>query len=281
MKLTKYLLGIFALCMPFAATAQTFLGKRLIVDANVGTSSQLVRPFDLDEQFLWIKGEPDYFNYGSLENYYLNEDGNFKEMDARKFWDFNLFCSVDAEVILWKKGSAILEARMAPYTDFYFKGPQVVKYNEFTVQKAQERSFEAGLGYRQYMFSSSTAPFGRYIQVGLNKVQVQWKKGCTNINNLLSEDTYNKQYLVEESKDALKTEQKSGYNDLWAGYLELGYNHLFFNNHLRLSLSMRTEFPFGYDAYESVCPNADYYSIRHFWSSNFLSLKAGVGYVIF
>ena len=179
----------------------------------------------------------------------------------------------------------MLEARFVPYSDFFYQDKPLLEFSEYNFslefnRKAEERSFEAGIGYRQYMFKTSNAPYGRYIQVGVNKLQVQWRRNCL--------DYAARSFIAEKtklpSKDVLErfsNEQCAGNEDLWAGYLELGYNHLFLNDRLRVSFAMRTEFPFLGKAEEDDLPNIGYYAVRHFWSTNTFSLRAGVGFLLF
>lgn len=283
MNLKKYI--FLVLCfLPLMAGAQgVFLGKRMLIDANVYTSSKAFRPFDVDEQILVVNIlDEDDFLYDEHDDGYLTDDGTYKEIEKKKFWDCNIFFSASIETMLWRKGSVMLEARFLPYSDFIYEDAAVLYYRDNVYRMAEERSFEAGIGYRQYMFKTSCAPYGRYIQVGVNKLQVQWRHNCLSNDAIETLENINSKYKtgVVELKDRFKTEQKAGYEDLWAGYVELGYNHLFLNNRLRVSLAMRSEFPFLSKA-EDEYPNVGYNAVRHFWSTNIFSLRAGVGFLLF
>lgn len=282
MSLKKIILGLLALC-PLAVSAQHgFLGKHVLVDVNLNTSSQSLRPFDAKWDALWFDNLNDELD--ETPSTYVKDDGTSEDMEKKRWWNFNIFFSANIETIVWKKGSVMLEARMCPYSDYYFED-QIVKrtnsnfWDDFSFRLGQQRSYEAGIGYRQYLGSSSNAPYGRYIQLGVNRLQVQWKHNCLDLDKVTG--------LSEELTSYYKNQQKAGYEDMWAGYFEFGYNHLFFNNRLRLSLSMRTEFPVGYDAKEkdleneNIKNNAAFYAIRHYWSTNLFSLKVGAGFLIF
>lgn len=283
---SKYLISTILCCLPFVAGAQGFLGKRVLLDANVYTSSKVVRPFDYNDQFITTPDldDPFYDSFDS-DSYFDDKDCQTKAMDVYHFWDCNIFFSASIETILWRKGSLMLEARFVPYSDYFYQDKPLPGISEYSYsldfnRKAEERSFEAGIGYRQYMFKTSNAPYGRYIQVGVNKLQVQWRRNCL--------DHAARAFITEKTKlpsrdvlERFSTEKCAGNEDLWAGYLELGYNHLFLNDRLRVSLAMRTEFPFLGKAEEDELPNVGYYAVRHFWSTNLFSLRAGVGFLLF
>ena len=283
---SKYLISTILCCLPLVAGAQGFLGKRVLLDANVYTSSKVVRPFDYNSQFITVP-EPDDLFYTTFDSdsYFDEKDCETKSMEGYHLWDCNIFFSASIETILWRKGSLMLEARFVPYSDFFYQDKPLLGFLELNFplefnRKAEERSFEAGIGYRQYMFETSNAPYGRYIQVGVNKLQVQWRRNCLDeaARAFIAEKTH---IPSQEVFERFSSEKSAGNEYLWAGYLELGYNHLFLNDRLRVSFAMRTEIPFLGKAEEDDLPNVGYYAVRHFWCTNLFSLRAGVGFLLF
>lgn len=271
----RFIYTILAALFSLTTSAQTgYLGKRFLVDVNVGASSQAFRVFDYDYQFAWVS------KYSLDNGYRLDNNFNTTTVSNKHYWQFFVNLSADVEAILWDMGSAMVEARFNPYSSFLYEDKINSTRYEAYVREADERSMEFGVGYRQYVKKrKSHAPYGRYIQVGVNKVMLDWKRDAMNLDGLDPDDFY-KESEYKAQCDHFKKEKLSGDQDFFAGYLELGYNNLFLQR-LRVSLSMRTEFPFATDVYKSGMQNQDYYAVRHFWSQNFFQLKAGVGFLIF
>ena len=238
----KYIISILLSVISLNAFSQSaYLGKRILVDLNVSASSKKERPFDLNDQVILF--------------------GGFDKFDGKyKWWEFNTFFSADVEAIMWKKGSIMLQAKYIPSSDYVYTAESVSDY----YYDAHESSLEYGIAYRQYCCSSSRAPFGRYLQLGVSRVQLSW-----------DDDELKYEKNLKKSKPAL-----SGEEDFYSASFEIGYCHLFFE-HLRLSLAMRTDVPFLYDASKNDESTAAYYAVRHYWCTNLFSMKLGIGYLLF
>jgi hypothetical protein len=231
MKTLKYIGVVMGLFFSTSLFAGGFMGKHFVLDVNAGIAPSNIAPHD----------------NGSHEDIGLMSG----------FFDYRCVPSADLECIVWRKGSLMVDFHYQSSVSFVEDANVWSEDGSSSVTAADISYCDLQLAYRQYIFSSSNAPYGRYLQVGCGHVVTD----CD-----MEHTTYSKRDKTE----------RDGSCDFNVVSAEIGYNHLFFNNHIRLSFAVRAVHRLGKDESDDKINSQWYYD-----NANQYSLKAGIGYVLF